>query len=474
MKKILLYLPTAVSCMILGTFGIYAQTYVRYVKPEDIGTKVVYADSVLTSIALPRSVSRLSSYPPFNAAVLELSQILDNPDYSLLSVYICGSSSPDGLYANNAALGKARTEEAVAYIKSLMDIPDSKIHAESLDEDWGRLYELVKASDIQYREEVLDIIENKSWGERKTALQKLDDGRVWKRLDEDFFPKLRCVRFAIYCKWDPSKPYLGRPEKERIDTVYLYDTVYVKKQIYVEEVQVQESVEEVAAVQESVDVETGVPAPAGYPVEDMSNVDVKSPAGEKAVKYWDTPWMLGFKTNLLADAVVMPNVGFEVQLADHFSFELMGMYTQKNIFFPDDNTKIYGFRPEVRYWTRRAMHHGHFFGLHANVAWYTLKWDDGKLYQNFGTVPGKAGNDKPAWSVGATYGYMIRLDKKEHWGLEFLLGVGYGQYRQDVGVWSEDDQKWYSRGIEDKQYIGVTRVGINLIYKFSVRRVRQE
>ena len=49
----------AALCGILFTISTNAQTYVRYINQEDLDSKVLYADSVLTSIALPHGVSRL-------------------------------------------------------------------------------------------------------------------------------------------------------------------------------------------------------------------------------------------------------------------------------------------------------------------------------------------------------------------------------------------------------------------------------
>lgn len=175
------------------------------------------------------------------------------------------------------------------------------------------------------------------------------------------------------------------------------------------------------------------------------------------------PWMMGVKTNLLTDVVLLPVLGAEIQIAPHFSFEISGTFTRKNIFFPDKDTNVYGLSPEVRYWMNSALRKGHFFGLHVNTLWYTTKWADGCLYQNIS-------NSRPAWSVGATYGYNLRLDRKDHWGLELFLGVGYGQYTQDVGVWNEEHQKWYSKGVGNEQYIGVTKIGVSLNYRFSVSR----
>ena len=109
--------------LLLSSSGLYfvdAQSYIRYVVPEDFGTHAVYADSVLTSIALPRGVSKLANYPKFNAAAYELSQVLQDPGKKVLQVWVCGSASPDGLWGYNVKLSKERTDEAAAYLKDVL------------------------------------------------------------------------------------------------------------------------------------------------------------------------------------------------------------------------------------------------------------------------------------------------------------------------------------------------------------------
>lgn len=477
-KKLTLVL--ALICTLVLGWTASAQSYVRYVKPEDFGTKTLYADSVLTTITLPRGVSKLSNYYKFNVAAFELFQILENPDIDIMQVWVCGSASPDGLWADNVKLSEVRTRNAVDYIKSVMNIPDYMIHAESLNEDWDKLAELIQESDLPYKYEVLYIIRTKDWGERKKALQKLDGGRVWRILEEDFFPQLRCVRFAIFCKWDPSKPYLSEPVSPVapepqpvvvpepqpvqepvpapapavVDTVYVRDTVLIMK----ETVMVEKPAPVAVAPAESVPVQ---PAPV-----------------QSYRKYHDTPWMIGLKTNLIADAMAIPMAGLEFQIGKRASLDLQGWYTKYNIFCKDDeNTNVYGFSPELRIWTKgNTMQRGSFFGIHAMTTWYTFKWTDGYLYQNGaeGQYSGDAGSNSPAWSVGLTYGYSVALDRKAHWGLELVLGVGYGQYAQNLGAWNETDKKWYIHEHQNNTYTGITRAGLNLTYRFSARRVKPE
>lgn len=461
-------------CGIMTGINMSAQTYLRYVKPEDLGTRAVYADSVLSSIVLPKGVAKLYNYPKFNVAALELSQILNDPTKELMQVYVCGSTSPDGLWGDNVKLSEARTEAAASYLMSILDIPSYKIHKESLNEDWDRLYELVAESDMPYKYNVMTIIRSMDWGARKKALQALDGGRAWDILERDFFPQLRCVRFAIFCKWDPTKPYMAIPQAEQVapaavpetpvpqskaDTVYVRDTVYYVK--------------ETVLVPQHADT-AAIDADAAY----QGYRNARRARVPRKPELWDTPWLIGLKTNLIADAMVIPSFGLEFQIGKKLSLDLQGWYTNYNVFCKGDpNTNVYGFTPEIRWWSKgAAMERGSFFGVHARTAWYTMQWRDGYLYQNGAEdqYDSDAGNVAPAWSIGLTYGYSFALDRKAHWGLELVLGIGYGTYRQNLGRLNEEDNTWYIHEHQDNTHIGITRAGVNLTYRFSVRRVNPE
>ena len=433
-----------------------AQTYVRYVTEEDLSSKVVYADSVLTSISLPRGMSRLDNYPKFNAAAYELSQVLQDPDKQLLQVWVCGSASPDGLWQYNVNLSRKRTEHAASYLKEVMNIPDSLIHKESLNEDWDRLAELVSASDIPCREQVLEIIRTKHWGARKTALQELQDGKVWDILVKDFFPKLRCVRFAIYCKWDPSKPHLSVPA----EVITIRDTVTQTVTEIVTEV-----IKDTVYVRDTVVVfkEQAVTAPVV--TKEQAYEEYRAESMKKRHIDWLRPNVMAVKTNLLSDAMAVPSLGLEFQLVKGLSLDLSGSYGFYNLFNVNrrDMQVCYA-SPELRWWFgENPLQKGSFIGLHGNVGMYTLEWRDGIAYRN--------SLDDLAWSAGFTYGAVACLDRKAHWGLEFVIGVGYGRYLQNVGLFATDGEFMpdVEAGPQFKEHFGITKLAVNLVYRFSLR-----
>lgn len=206
-------------------------------------------------------------------------------------------------------------------------------------------------------------------------------------------------------------------------------------------------------------------------IRDMRKAGTYSPK-----PYYATPWMMGFKTNILSDAIAIPYAGVELQLTEHLSLDISGWYSRWNIFYPNRQTNIYGAAPELRWWFGgRAMTKGYYVGLHANLAWYTLEWRDSEgkkiIYQNGIDVVRDPGTKYPAWSCGLTYGYSHPLDRKGHWNMEYYVGLGYASYQQKR-IYPVEGDTYYKH--EVNSYIGITKVGINLTYRFSLRRMKQE
>lgn len=435
-------LITIVLCVFVTSLRALAQPYVSYVDIEEFNEKNLYTSEYLYSINLPAGGSGLENSAEFDRFIDVLSDVLENSYPDLLRVYVCGATSPDGLWQDNVNLSEKRTRQAVELIRRRTGISPVLIHSHSLNEDWDYLYELVENSYLPHREEVLDIISTKKWGERKSALWKVGDGEVWDILMDEFFPLMRGIRVAVFCLKNeknqeldedveevadvlPVKPVVERELPEiQIDTVYVTDTVYILKEVPVE-------------------------------------------------KRASSPWLLGLKTNILTDAVAVPTFGLELQLAERLSLDVQGWYGFHNILYRSALTDMYGLSPELRWWfADRAMEKGHFIGVSGVCTWYTLEWLDGYLYQNGleGDFCTDAGNSSPAWSAGLVYGYSLGIGRKARWGLEFTLGFGYASYKQNVGEWNADAGKWLYHSYQDNHHIGITELSVNLTYRFSLRK----
>lgn len=450
---------TLVAGALLVCQQAYGQKFVRLVNDRDIDYSGTVEDSLLVRIPFPHAVSNLQNYPKINIAAIELMQMLEDPDIELDRVYVCGSTSPEGLWGENVTLSQARTDNVARYIQYALDIPEYKIIKKSLVEDWDRLADMIEESeDLPYKYEALHIIRTKDWGERKTALRKLGGGKVWKILEKDYFPELRSVRFGIFCKIKPQ------PEKPKIDTVYIRDTIYIR-----------EVVKEPVVYQQQTQTKNE-PVLTEVPVATKSKRtrQAKSNAPSTDGNGYRPGWNIGIKTNLLSDAMVIPDLGVEFQLGRHLSLNLEGWFTPFNIFVPQDKTtNVYGFRPQFRIWFgKETMRRGSYLALDGACMWYTMQWRDGLLYQNGkeGLYDKDAGNSAPVWSAGFSYGYSLGLGKKAAWGIEFDLGLGYEKSSQNIGCFNEVSGKWEIYDFQSKQRVGITHANINLTYRFAIRK----
>ena len=436
-----LALCTGLMCQVAA-----GQNFVKVVQDSEILSGEAFCDSLLTRVEFPHAVSRLSNYPKINVAVLEAMQLLEDPNIEISRVYVCAGTSPAGLWGDNIKLAQARADNVARYIQTALDLPESKIIKESLIEDWDRLEAMVEASDMPHKAEVIEIINTKTWGDRKTALRTLAGGSVWRTLEKDFFPELRSARFGIFCRI--KKPSIVTV----VDTVYIRDTIYIKE--YVRE-------EPRVVSREPVKVEKTTP-------EKKVVAKKKAPAGN--------PWQIGIKTNLLSDVLVIPAIAVEMKVMNHISFNLEAWYTPLNIFAPEKDTNYSGFRPQFRYWFGKnsLMRQGNYVAIDGALMWYTLKWRDGHLYQNGkeGMYDKKSTNSAPAWSAGVTYGYCLGLGKKKNLGLEFELGIGYQRYTQNIGKYNEQTLVWELYDYQERQHFGVTHANVNLTYRFSVNKKR--
>lgn len=161
------------------------------------------------------------------------------------------------------------------------------------------------------------------------------------------------------------------------------------------------------------------------------------------------------KTNLLYDATATVNLGAEIGLAQKWTLDLSGNY---NGWSWSDNKKWKHWmaQPEARYWFCEAFN-GHFLGAHLLGGQYNV----GGIDLPFGLYDGLKNHRYEGYYVGGglVYGYQWLLGKR--WSLEAALGLGYVRAWYDrydcphCGEW---------RGSGHKNYFGVTKAAVSLIY----------
>lgn len=155
------------------------------------------------------------------------------------------------------------------------------------------------------------------------------------------------------------------------------------------------------------------------------------------------------KTNIAALGFRVANIGAELPLNDHFTFNLPVYYSPYD-WGTQYKLRTLTFQPEVRYWLSQIFD-GHFVGAHGNICWFNTAMNGKTRYQD----------NKAVWGGGATYGYAWALGP--HLGMEFTLGAGYAHISYDKYYNVPNGEKY---GDDVWNYWGITNLGVNLIYRF--------
>ena len=121
----------------------------------------------------------------------------------VVGVMITSFASPEGTYEYNEKLSMDRGLALKKFVMQNTPIDPSQIHIYAGGEDWEGLKDMVKASSMPYRNEVLNIIDNTPIWDRRTAegrearLIQLRGGEPYRYMYKNMFPDLR---YATYIK----------------------------------------------------------------------------------------------------------------------------------------------------------------------------------------------------------------------------------------------------------------------------------
>ena len=117
--------------------------------------------------------------------------VQSDPRTRLEKISIVGFASPDGDSHHNMKFAENRALALSTYLQGKMTLPSSLFEARSGGEDWTTLLELVRESDMRYKDEVIDIITRYPAEERTLMLKELDGGRPYRGMQDILYPQLR-------------------------------------------------------------------------------------------------------------------------------------------------------------------------------------------------------------------------------------------------------------------------------------------
>jgi hypothetical protein len=168
------------------------------------------------------------------------------------------------------------------------------------------------------------------------------------------------------------------------------------------------------------------------------------------------------KSNLLADAVLSPNLGVEVGIAPRWTIDLSGQLNLWSLSH-ERRWEHWLVQPEARYWFCERFNR-HFVAAHLLGGEYNI----GHLHNSWnflGTDFSKLSDYRyRGWFVGAGVGYGYSWILGRHWNLEGEIGVGYTYSRSDEYRCHGCSQK--ERDDVSHHYVGPTKAAVNLVYTF--------
>lgn len=349
--------------------------------------------------------------------LIKTERIKNHPDFTLRKINILGAASPEGPVTLNRNLSEHRAHAIYDYLSSRASLPDSLVSFHYMGRDWGGLMCSVKEDpNVPDREEVLTLL-NKivSTSTPSTAgdtdaidgLQKIDNGAPYRYLYSRLYPALRESAIVINYAYTPNISLTG-PD---------------------------------------IDV----------PILNTEIEDILIPGEVSTCK----PFYMGLKTNLLYDALALPNIGAEFYLGKNISIGGNWLYG----WWDKDNRhrywRAYGGDLAVRWWFGPQAHKkplsGHHIGVYGGVITYDFEFG-GKGWM--GGIPGHTLWDRCNRFAGIEYGYSLPIARRLN--IDFTVGFGYfgGKYIKYVP--RGDQYEWQST--HNLTWIGPTKAEVSLVW----------
>lgn len=355
---------------------------------------------------------------------------------TLEKVVIYAYTSPDGTNKANTALAARRADSLESWILRNTVLPGKLLEKNSGGIAWDLLREAVSKSEMQYKEEVLRILDNTPvWvfdgnsrvvSSRKKELMDLKGGVPYRYMYEHLFPDLRSsIAILLY--------------------------------IRVQEPQAEEEVEP-AAPEES---EPVAPEEDMTPVAPQENVKPVAPeekaipeAGDDATsvapeKGYEPLHRLALKTNIIYGLALMPSLEVEYMIDDRWSVNAEGEVAWWRKESKHKYYQIATLSPEIRYWFKtKKRWHGHYVGLFGGGSWYDLE-------------NGRRGYKGEFWKAGLSYGYMFPIGRS----LSFEAGLGLGFLRTWYEEYLPIDGHYVYQQSSRTNWIGPVKLKFTLVWR---------
>lgn len=331
-------------------------------------------------------------------------------------IRVVGSASPEGTVRFNRYLSEKRAQRIYDYFASRALASDS-VHFVYTGRNWSGLRRMVEAdSGVPCRAEVLGVLGDITAGryDEASAMQRLraiGGGQPYIYMYHRLFPALRAA--TIYVDFDaPVQPVMLPP------------------------------------------VMPAAHFPRFATPQPGSPLAVALPTPGK-------PFYMALKTNMLFDALALPNIGAEFYIGRNWSVQANWMYGWWDTDRIHRYWRAYGGELGVRRWfgSKAAAKPltGHHVGLYAGIVTYDFE------FGGTGIMGGKPRGtlwDRCNRYAGIEYGYSLHVARRIN--IDFTIGFGYlgGKYLKYDPLGS----KYVWKSTHRLNWVGPTKAEISLVW----------
>lgn len=345
-----------------------------------------------------------------------LGRMASDSTLTLQRLIIVGYASPDGRYDLNEYLARLRTERLKNHISSIKGLAPERIVTSFVAEDWkgvASFAEQATTAQLPNRDKVIEVARSAIDPDEKERILRSTYPGDFRYLLVHCMPALRRTDWSLeYQVARPGDVLVVIDQSDlQTDTVAI-DTVVAVDSIVLEQLTSLSDVDEV-----------------------------------------ERTFYLMLKTNLLFDAVAIPNVGVELSLGRRWSIAGEWMYA----WWKSDRRHRYwqgygGYLGVRKYFGKTADGHpftGHHIGAYGSTMTYDVEWG-GRGYQasRFG------------FGGGVEYGYSTALARRLN--LDFAIGLGF--HGEEYKVYDPIDSHYVWHSTHKRNWWGPTKACISLVW----------
>lgn len=180
---------------------------------------------------------------------------------------------------------------------------------------------------------------------------------------------------------------------------------------------------------------------------------------------------IALKTNMLFDALLIPNIGIDVYVGKNFSVGLNWNYAWWNRRRNNWFWHIYGGDLNARWWfgskARQKPLSGHHVGLYAQAITYDVEF--GRTGY-MGGEPGDNMFERVNYGVGVEYGFALPIHRRLN--IDFTVGIGYfgGKYYEYKPL----DGHYVWQATRVRRWFGPTKAEVSLVWLLGSRNVNKK